>query len=357
VLIPTAGKMKAWSTDSLEASGLRPGQIATFFREGGDAAGIPGAGLDRASIMLADTFGAHEIRAALSTVSGTAGGYAVTPQSAPEAVELALQAFPVRRLAEVIRTDDAFKHPWPMANDTTQQGAILPEGGSRTAADVSFTLDLLQAYKIDSQKLIFPFELLQDAGRVFGEMFVMRVLSQRIARAQNFYFTVGTGISQPEGVVPAAPVAVTSGSSTLITSDEVTSLAYAVDPIYREEPGACYMMNPTTLKLVAELKDANGRSIFMNPQLPGLPGMIGRYPVVENPAMGTSVTPGQKLILFGAFSHYKVREVRETYLTVWREAVGLIENDLFAAAATLRCDGMLVDPGNGPVVALQQHAI
>ncbi len=62
-----------------------------------------------------------------------------------------------------------------------------------------------------------------------------------------------------------------------------------------------------------------------------------------------------KLILFGAFSHYKIREVNAGDLIVWREAPNLIENDCFAAALTLRCDGMLVDPGNGPVVALQMH--
>ena len=117
------------------------------------------------------------------------------------------------------------------------------------------------------------------------------------------------------------------------------------------------MMHPNLLRVVKQMEDSAGRPIYQRPMGPGQPGLIDGWPVVENIHMpSTFVGTGATVILFGAFSHYKVREVNAGELIVWRESVGLIEYDRFAAALTLRCDGMLVDPGNGPIVALQMHS-
>ena len=174
------------------------GRIADFLRGNDEQYS------DRMPLALRDAEGVQEIRAALSTQQGDTGGYLVLPQSAPDAIELALQDFPVRRLAEVIRTEDAFDRGESTTNDTGNQGVLLAENQSRSFADVVFGLDTLHAYKIDSQKVVFPYELLQDS-KLFGEAFLGKVLGQRVARRRTSFSRWGRASPSREASCPRRP--------------------------------------------------------------------------------------------------------------------------------------------------------
>jgi len=97
----------------------------------------------------------------------------------------------------------------------------------------------------------------------------------RIARKQNNYFTVGTGSSQPMGLVTAVAAVsgqVTqagTGSTGSLTFDNLYDVEELVDPAYRKlvlpdgKTYACgWMMHSTSLKNMKKVKDQYGKYIW-----------------------------------------------------------------------------------------------
>jgi HK97 family phage major capsid protein len=297
-------------------------------------------------IILRDT---AELRA-LSVTQFTGGG-ATIPENFSDRLEAALKwASPIRAQAEVVRTEDGADYPWPTSNDVANEGVLLTENTVETETDMSFAVVVLRSFKFSSQRVNVPQELVEDSPLLASQL--GRLLGLRIGRLQNRHFTVGTGAGQSRGVVGAAPVGATSASPTLITGDDLLALIDSVDPAYREN--GRFQLHQDVWKLVAGLKDGNGRYVF--PQnTPGQRVLHG-YPVSLNPHMSATVAAGNITVLFGDFSFVKIRDVRELRLKAYTEAAGLAENDQTAYSAVLRSDAALLDAGTGPVKSLVQHA-
>lgn len=285
------------------------------------------------------------------------GGILTVPDEMIAPLERALLSFGgMREVATVRRTNTGADWPIPMNNDTSNTGAILGEGSEHTELDPSFTQLILNAFKYTSRRVGVSVEYLQDnaidAVTVIGEM-----LGERIGRITNQHFTTGTGSSQPRGVATAAADStVTWASETAPTYDELMEHKHSVDPSYRRR-GAVWMFNDTTLKEIKKIKvaqfsgDTGGFPLWRPGLSVGEPDTIDgdRYVINQDVATADQESPNvsERAILYGDFSKYWIRDVRD--ITLVRLDERYAELGVVAFLAFSRHDGDLLDAGTGPV--------
>lgn len=285
-----------------------------------------------------------EYRAMSLTVAS--GGYTV-PQGFVNALEIALLAHGgVRAVASSVRTSTGNDLPWPTMNDTSNKGEIIGEGITfGTSIDPSFANVILKAFKYSSKPIVASTEILQDSAFDLAAT-IGEALGTRIARIQNDHFTTGAGTTLPKGLTVAGVVGKAAASMTAFTSDEVIDLIHSVDPAYR--PQGSFMFHDTTLAAIRKLKESTTNAYIWQPGLQnGVPDRLLGYSYQINQSMSSAFTTGQKLILFGDMSKYKIRDVAEVRLVRLDELFA--QTDQVGFVAFMRTDGNLIDAGTRPI--------
>lgn len=254
-------------------------------------------------------------RAAMGEGTGVIGGYSV-PQGFWAKVTETLKYFGGAEAgATVLNTDTGIQIPWPTNDDTANTGRLVAENVQHTETDLTFGQKTLTNYTFSSDIVLVSEQLLQDSG-VDIEAFIAKKLGQRIARAQNTYFTTGTGTSQPQGFITGASAGVTAASTSTIVYDDIVNLVHSVDVAYRE--GGMFKCHDNTLKVIRKIRDDSGgaglgRPIWepmSSPITGGLPATILGYPFVVDNDMASAVTTGLKTLCFGNFGEgFVVRHV------------------------------------------------
>ncbi len=287
-----------------------------------------------------------DIRAAMSTTTGSEGGYTVATEYNRTLIEAMKFIGGVRPVANVFRTATGATMNFPTTDATSEEGEIVGQNTAVTLGETTFGNATIDVYKYSSKKIALPFELLQDS--MFDlEAYIQTLLALRLGRITNRHFTVGTGTSQPRGVVTAATTGKTgtTGQTATVTYDDLVDLEHSVDPAYRAS--ASFMFHDDTLKVIRKLKDSQNRPIFVPGYETGNPGgapdrILGRT-ISINQHMAT-MAANAKSILFGDMSKYSIRDVMD--LTVFRMAdsnftllgqVGFV--------AFMRSGGNMVDNG------------
>ena len=292
----------------------------------------------------------QEHRAAMGTTSGAVGQYTV-PDAAMQALEVALLAFGgTRRVATVIRTDSGAALPFPTTDDTANEGAILGENTQVSEVDVTFGQLVLDAYMYSSKSVLVSLQLMQDSAVNVPEL-IGRLLGERLGRIQNRHFTVGTGSSQPNGIVTASTLGATATALTATTTyDFIVDLVHSIDPAYREN--GKFMFHDGGLKMLKKIKvlqysgDTTGVPLWSPGLSPGAPDTILGYSYVVNQHMVTPAT-AVRSIIFGDLSKYQIRDVRDITLVRLDERYADYHQVGFLAFA--RSDGDLLDAGTRPV--------
>jgi HK97 family phage major capsid protein len=254
------------------------------------------------------------IRAAAGVGTGSAGGYVVPPAFRDKIVETMKWYGPMLDEAEVIYTATGANLPWPTNDDTGNMGAILGENTQVTEQDVTLGTASLDAYMYTSKLVRVSFQLLND--RPDFDTWLARKLGQRLGRIINNHATVGTGTSQPDGIVTSATVGVTGTGSLATTGgisyDNVVDLIESLDPAYGnasggtgEAPGLKFMMHQSARKALRKLKDGQQRPLWEPSLQAGFPDSLMGYPTRINNDMAT-VAQNSKSLLFG--------NIREAYV-------------------------------------------
>jgi len=284
--------------------------------------------------------GPPEVRA--QSTSATAGGYTIPQGFMPEITKSLALWGPMLDPghARIIATDSGNPLPWPTVNDTANTGESLAENTAAADQDVTFGQKLLGAYVFDSGTIKVSLQLLQDSAfdmeTLLGDLF-----GERLARRANSQLTIGTGSSQPLGVVTGSTLGKTAASTTAIAADEMIDLFHSVDPAYRQAPKACWMMNDTTLAAVRKLKDGQGNYLWQMGNIrEGAPDLLLGKPVAINQAMA-SIATGNRVVAFGDMNKYIVRMVKDFSMLTLRERYAEFLQVGFLAY--LRLDGMLAD--------------
>lgn len=287
--------------------------------------------------------GPANINNALSTGVDTAGGYIVPTDYSAQIVEAQLAFGGMIEVADVITTSTGVDMPIPTDDDTSNEGEIVGQNNVVSQGDVTFGAVTLRAYDFSSKLIRVPMALLQDASFDL-ETYLRRKFATRLARAENRYLTVGTGASQPMGVMASTTAGLTAASATDITPDEIIALKHSVDPAYRT--GARFMMNDATLKALKTKKDGVGRYIWASGLAVREPDTIDGFPYTINQHMVDAAT-GTKPIAFGNFKNYMVRRVAG--VRVLRLTERFADYNQVGFLAFQRLDGQLVDAGTHPI--------
>jgi len=289
------------------------------------------------------------------TTTTTAGGYLISSEMNRALEEARLFYGGMMEVATVIRTDTGATLPFPTFNGTATKGRILGINTQVTATDPAFGVMNLSAFKYSSDMVLVPEELLQDSGINMSE-FLGRALGERIGRILNEHFTTGTGTTQPWGVVPRA-TAVNLGTGTAAgfgSSTDGTAyrnflkLIHGVDIAYRRN--AAIMMNDGVLQVLAGLTDAEGRPLWTPSVVAGAPDRFMGYRIIINNDMTATFANNARTMLFGDFSKYYIREVRDIAILSSRER--FIDFHQTAFLAFGRYDGDLLNAGTGPIKAV-----
>lgn len=257
-----------------------------------------------------------DIRAAMSTTTGSEGGYTVATEFSKTLIQAMKAAYAVRSVATGFQTSTGASMLFPTSDSTQEEGEIVGQNASATVGETAFGQASMDVYKYSSKSIALPFELLQDS--MFNvEAYISSLLNLRIGRIHNRHHTVGTGTAQPRGVVTASTAGKVgaTGQTVTVTYDDLVDLEHSVDPFYR--PSGKWMMHDDTLKALRKLKDKQDRPIFVPGYEQGNPGgapdrLLGREIVINQhmPVMAANA----KSILFGDFSKYLIRDVMDTTL-------------------------------------------
>lgn len=257
-----------------------------------------------------------DIRGAMSTTTGSEGGYTVATEFSRTLLEAMKQMGGVRSVASVIQTGTGAQMLFPTANSTQEEGEIVGQNVQVGKQDTAFGQASIDVYKYSSKSIGVPFELLQDSF-IDIEAYIKNLLRLRLGRIQNRHQTVGTGAAQPMGLVTASASGKigATGQATSVAYDDLVDLEHSVDPIYRQSAG--WMFHDSTLQALRKMKDTNGRPIFVPGYEQGNPGgapdrLLGRT-ITINQNMA-AMAANAKSILYGDFSKYLIRDVMDVTL-------------------------------------------
>ena len=280
--------------------------------------------------------------------SQTLGGFWV-PEEVFQRIEKAMLFFGGMRQsgAEVITTDSGADLPWPVYDDTGNTGRRLAENAAFTETDLAVGIRVMKAYMYSSDEVLVSRQFLQDVP-IRAETWLADALGERIGRITNTEMTTYAGADGPQGLIRASTLGVTAAGTATVTADELLTLQYAINRVYRT--GGRYMMADATLRTIMQLKDGEGRYLFIpDPRAGGEPALHG-WPVVVNNDMPALAT-GNITIEAGNFSHYKIRDVMG--FTVLRLDEIRARNLQVVFLGFSRHDGAYINAGQNPI----QHLI
>lgn len=280
---------------------------------------------------------------AMGVGEATKGEKAV-PEGFRNELEVALLAHGgMREAATILRTASGQKLPMPTSDDTGVSGRLIGESTQVTATDVTISEVILDAYLYSSDVVLVSLELMQDQA-INLESYLGKALGTRLARITNNHFTVGTGSSQPNGIITAGTSGVTAAATGAVTYGELVDLVHSVDPDYRK--GATLMFSDATLAALKKLVDGDNRPLWQPGITSEAPDKLLGYNYVVNQDVPDMAT-GTKSIVFGDLSKYIIREVTGVEMLRLNERYADFHQVAFLAY--WRGDGDLLDAGTNPV--------
>jgi HK97 family phage major capsid protein len=335
------------SRDQEEEDEKRDRAMVNYIRNGMD-------GLDEEDRAIMKKSYVKDESRAQSVGTNSAGGYTVAPEFYRVLTE-AQKSFGGMlddTITTAITTETGATLPMPTVDETSQTGEIIGENAQQNTQDITFGQVNIGAFKFSTKIVLVSVELLQDTAFDITS-YIAKALATRDNRIKNKKFTIGAGTTEPFGIVVKSTLGFQglTGDATGILFTDLIELIHSVDPAYRQN--ARFMMHDSSLKVVKQLKDSQGRPLF----LPGLgvkePDTINGYPYVINQDMAT-MAANAKSILFGDLSKYFRRNVRD--VTILRLTERYADLGQVGFLGFSRADGNLLDAGTHPVKYFQNSA-
>ena len=252
-------------------------------------------------------------------------------------LEKKLQSFGgPRRVCRILRTPTGNDLPWPRNDDVTS-GRLLAESAAVTTTDIATSAVTFNAFKYSSDEVKASAEILEDSAFDLPTQVIAPTLGERLGRITSNHFTVGTGTSQPNGIVTAATVGVTAASMTVIAADELFDLQHALDPAYWDFPSTGWMFHDNVMLTIRKLKDSQNQYLWQEGLSMGSPDMLLGKPFTVNQDMDSAPATGDKVIVYGAFEKYIIRDVAT--IRMYRLVERYRDNDQEGFVAFSRHDG------------------
>lgn len=307
---------------------------------------------------------ALKVRNTMSTTTGAEGGFTVQPLVATSLIDL-LKAYGfMRRTSDQLTTANGADLAYPTSDGTTEVGELVAQNIAAATADPTFGTRALNTFKFGSKIITIPIELLQDSSIDIVAMVYQR-MRDRIGRAQNAFFSTGTGTGQPMGLFTAAGVGKTgtTGQTTTVIYDDLVDLVDSLDAAYldggspQQMPGAepGWMFSQAMRRVVRKIKDTAGRPIWTPSYDEGAaaktPDRLLGYPVnINNDAPAAAANA--KSMAFGNLHKYLIRDAME--VTMFRfDDSAFVSKGQIGFLAWSRAGGNLMDVNS---VKTYQHS-
>ena len=278
------------------------------------------------------------------TLSVSADPTLVPTEFAPQLYRYLIQNSAIRQTnVRVITTSNGDSYVMPTVSAWPSEATIVAEAGAIGTNDPTFGSATLSAYKFAFLWQVTN-ELIQDSAyNILGELAFE--FGRQIANGTGKKFVVGTGSSEPAGVVTKAGTVYQYVGGTPAangpTYNDLVETMHKVIPPYRQN--SYWMFNDLTLKALRELKDGNQRPLWQ-PGLAGfgtdVPDTIFGKPYVIDPYM-PNIAVGATSIAYGDFSGFLIREVAD--LRLERSDDYAFNQDVVTFRAIYRCDSALLD--------------
>lgn len=279
-------------------------------------------------------------------ITGLSGGV-IVPKTLASSIEVALKAYGgMFEAASIITTDGGGDLIMPTINDTTSKASIVAEYQQSTKKAPSFGSETLKAYTYRTPIVPISQELLQDSDFEL-EGLLSGLLAESFGRGINEDLTIGNGTGKPRGIITCATAAATEASATAIKLDDIIDLMKSVDSAYGRN--GRFMFNRDTLWSLVKVKDTTGRYIWQEGAKDGTPATLFGKSYILNDDI-PNIGAGNASVLFGDFSKYKIRMVRNFRVIRLNELLAeYLSIGLFGFA---RVDGVLLDAGTNPIKKL-----
>ena len=245
--------------------------------------------------------------------NGLAGGYVIPYQFSYELEKTMAYYGPMLQVSRVITTPQAGTLYWPKVNDTGTSGNWHTEGGAVTVQDMTFTRETFAAHVINTLVKVSVEWANDEFGLLNTELPIM--LGERLGRGLNTAFTTGDGSGKPTGFRDVAPSGVESASTGAFTASDLINLVHSVDIAYRNSPSAAFMMHDQILSAVRKLNVDNDYNGLFQPSLrEGTPDKLLGYNYFVNNDLPSAQAADAKIIFFGDWSKYIIRQVANNVL-------------------------------------------
>lgn len=240
---------------------------------------------------------------ALEGGTDSEGGYLIPDQFLSELVVGLKDASIIRQAGARVLTvnSDLVKVP-TMTNSTA--AVLTDEEGNYSDVDPSFGQVAFTPFKFTRLVKVSE-ELAADAAFDLWGQALAPDFAQAFAAAENSYFTIGNGTTEPQGVITGAGLGKTTAGATAITADEVIDLYHSLSYLYRQN--AVWMMADSTIAYIRKLKDSTGQYLWQPGLAMGQPDMILGRPVITNNSMA-AIASTAKTVLFGDFRYYWIAQ-------------------------------------------------
>lgn len=251
-------------------------------------------------------------------------------------MELARYTGPMLEVGFVLSTSGGEPIQIPRTN-AYSTGSVTAEGAGFAASDPSFQAFLtLGAFK-ESTFFQVSTEILEDNGvDLLG--YIATNVGQAIGYIANQHLTLGTGTTQPTGIMSSAGSGVTSGTTASFGYDDVVNLVYSTDAAVRRMPGFGIMGATSAISQMRKVKDGAGAYVWQPALVAAEPDRVLGYSITENPHMA-AVATGNKSLVAGDLKSYIIRQVGGIRLD--RSDDFAFGSGLVTFRATLRVDGGL----------------
>lgn len=229
----------------------------------------------------------------------------------------------------------------------TPKAKFRAESALKDTSTVTFGQISLTPYSL-AVIVVLTKELIEDAQVAEGIIpLVTRKMAQSISEREERAFAAGSGTAEPTGIDNYnTSVKSVASVGNVVTSDAFIRALYRLGQSYRAN--AVWLMNSLTLSKVMQLKDTNGRYLFIADLTGATAGtLLGRTVIEQNDL------PQSRVWLVDLRGYYiadssgiSVSQSEEATIT----GVGnLFEQNQVAIRVERRVDGELADP-NGAVV-------
>ena len=248
-----------------------------------------------------------EMRAQATNVDSK-GGFTVPTEFRNRVVETMKAFGGVANISTVFETDGGSPITWVTTDGTADEGVMIGETEEGGDKDMDFGQIAIGAKKMTSKTIKISDELLQDSGvDVIG--LIARRIGSRLGRGEAKQLLNGDGQGNNiKGLTMQLTGGVTSAVAGSIAHGDLLKLKHSVDPAYRAG-NTRWVFNDNTLLGFKELKDGNGRSLWL-PDVSGVaPATIDGDQYQIDQGM-PDVAAGKKAVLYGDFSYFQIRRVK-----------------------------------------------